>query len=303
MNHPNNKPRANYQVPDFISRQIKNGDYYFLDLKEDSGQQLSVVCGGLEYCSSDYHIERKRFPYYCIEYIATGNCSLTLDGKEHSLSAGSLFCYGPNTPHSIRNTGTTPLLKYFIDFTGPDAPKQLQGNLLSKNHAPNFSRQKWVSETFQSIQDCGKTTVRSGRVACAHLLRYLVARLEDCVQKEVEAECLTSSCISFKNIRTYIETNYAQITSPHQVAEACNISHQYLCRLFKKFTDETPTQMIMRLKLRRSMDLLEEGNLLVKQVAEKVGFDDQYYFSKCFKDFYGQSPRNYLNGTGVKLSA
>jgi len=52
--------------------------------------------------------------------------------------------------------------------------------------------------------------------------------------------------------------------------------------------------MLLRLKLNRSAVLLEQGRFLVKEIADLVGFEDQYYFSKRFKEFFGTSPQNYL---------
>ncbi len=61
--------------------------------------------------------------------------------------------------------------------------------------------------------------------------------------------------------------------------------------------------MLLRLKLTQSIHLLEQGNLLVKEVAEKVGFEDQYYFSKRFKEYFGVSPKNYLSNDNIQIPA
>jgi AraC-like DNA-binding protein len=43
----------------------------------------------------------------------------------------------------------------------------------------------------------------------------------------------------------------------------------------------------MRLKMNRATELLVDGGLLVKEVAEKLEFVDAFHFSRVFKRFYG----------------
>ena len=93
------------EPPPFISTQVKDGDYFFLNLNPSPHSELVVVAGGSEHCKSTYAIERKQFSYYGIEFIAQGSCRVTLEGKAHNLKAGAVFCYGPNTSHRIENTG------------------------------------------------------------------------------------------------------------------------------------------------------------------------------------------------------
>jgi len=296
-----NTPLATPEKPNFISPNIERGEYYVLDLDADNKQNLTVACGGLEQCSLEYKLERKRFRYYGIEYIVAGKCSLILDGKESELSAGSVFSYTPNCHHKIINTGDTPLVKYFIDFSANGRTNLLKSPIFQCLRAYKPESSNWVAHVFQDLQECGASNTSHAQNICGHLLSYLVARLE--VSEKSESQNTTPSFTTFESCRSYIESNYSNISSAHEVADMFHISHQYLCRLFKRFCDETPSQMLIRLKLTRSASLLEQGNLLVKEIAEKVGFEDQYYFSKRFKSYFGLSPRNYIKSSGHAMIA
>ncbi len=281
------------------TRHVKDGDYYFLS--PDESLDLYVACGGEENCSSDYTIENTEFRIYGIEYIVTGTCRLTIDGQVQELSPGSIFGYGPGVSYQLENTGRTPLVKRFIEFGGEQAAELIKNTLLEKREAVNLRREPWIKEAFQNLQDCGSVSTDNGQLVCGHLLRYLIARLGQ-VKTLDEASC-TPSYMAFETCKSYLENFYADISAAHEVADACNVSHPHLCRLFKRFSDETPTRMLLRLKLTRSVDLLERGNLLIKEIAEKVGFDDQYYFSKRFKEYFGVSPKHYLNSDSLRISA
>ena len=73
--------------------------HFFLNLEPQRRATFEIVCGGVEQVRPDYHIERDDFPFYGIELVASGEGELTLGGASHPLSAGSLFAYGPGTPH------------------------------------------------------------------------------------------------------------------------------------------------------------------------------------------------------------
>lgn len=283
--------------------QIEKGEYYCLTCESASNAPLVIVGGGREHCHSEYQLEGDSFPYFTLEYIASGTCQFERDGITQTLSTGSLYSYTPNSSVKIVNTGGVPLIKYFINFRGPQASEIVDNPILKGPSVKNLGHLQWVESVFLSLQESGVAGLGDCHSACSHLLQYLTARLEESCILRKDNHSTTPSLVSFENIRSYIEANYASITSPQEVAKSCNVSHQYLCRLFKRFTNETPTQMITRLKLLKSADLLKSRTLLVKQVAEKVGFDDQYYFSKCFKDFYGLSPRNYLKVDPARISA
>ena len=284
---------------DAKSRRVSDGNYFYL--KERPEEELSIACGGIEHCSIDYRSEQTEFRYYGIEYIVSGRGRLTIDGVEQELAPGSLFCYGPSNSYTIENVGPTPLVKRFIEFTGANVKELLSDTLLESSNAQNLRRETWIKDAFQNMQECGIDGDEHASEACNHLFRYFLTRLRKA--RTPQEGDMTPSYIAFETCKSYLENFYSEISAAHEVANACNISHPHLCRLFKRFSNETPTKMLLRLKLTRSLDLLEQGNLLVKEVAEKVGFEDQYYFSKRFKEFFGVSPKNYLGAEGIALSA
>jgi len=73
------KPADNQAT--FISQQVLEGQYYFLNLNPDFRRPVTVVCGGCEHCSPQYAIDRNDFQYYPIEYVSSGKGEITLQGK------------------------------------------------------------------------------------------------------------------------------------------------------------------------------------------------------------------------------
>ncbi len=279
------------ETPEFISRQVSESDYFFLDLNPARSSKFTVTCGGLEFCNENYRIDRKEFDYFGIEYIVSGSCSLVLDGKTYQLKAGSIFCYGPRTRHQIRNTGDVPLIKFFVDFTGTDVRKVIGVPFLSAPVAYQMPNLKSMHALFQQIQEVGK---QGGR-GCQAILRQLVELIALLTKfKAIDVNDFgVGSYVTYARCLSHIEQNYPEIKSVEQLAKSCHISSAHLSRIFRKFGGESPWQMVTRLKMNRAGELLIRDQLMVKEVAIQIGFEDAYHFSRVFKEYYGMSPRGF----------
>lgn len=77
------------------------------------------------------------------------------------------------------------------------------------------------------------------------------------------------------------------------------LNYDYVRKLFKKETGETPHGYLLRKRMELAANLLsgafknKYSNYTVAQVAEACGFSDPLYFSRVFKKFYGVAPSNY----------
>jgi len=72
---------------------------------------------------------------------------------------------------------------------------------------------------------------------------------------------------------------------------ACHPSH--LCKSFRRYYGETPTEFINRLRLRRAVCLLNAPGAKVAAVAAELGFDSLSHFHRVFKRHYGLTPAAY----------
>jgi len=75
-----------------------------------------------------------------------------------------------------------------------------------------------------------------------------------------------------------------------ELAEAMNMSRSSLLRNIKKQTQLSASQFIRKVRLEKSMELLNNTSLTVSEVSYQVGFGSTSYFIKCFREQYGHSP-------------
>lgn len=85
------------------------------------------------------------------------------------------------------------------------------------------------------------------------------------------------------------------LTKPdlEMLAKKAFISQTHLCRLFNDTFDMSPMQVLMLMRLKRAAMLLVRTNYPVKQIAHLTGFENQYHFSRVFKEAYQLNPTTY----------
>ncbi len=98
---------------------------------------------------------------------------------------------------------------------------------------------------------------------------------------------------SIKNALTYIDKHLTEKISAAKLANLCNLSYNYFCTYFVKLMGMTSTQYINEVRLHHAKDLLEHSLMKVTEVAELSGFSDYRYFSKLFKEKYGENPSRF----------
>jgi two-component system, response regulator YesN len=119
--------------------------------------------------------------------------------------------------------------------------------------------------------------------------------IEDLFQ---EAETLKlkkeSSNQLIQKIESFLKLNLSEPISLQRVCEMFNISQPYLSRQFRTYKNLSFNDYITNLRINEAKKLMtEQPNMLLKDIAEIVGYQDQHYFSRIFKIVTGISPSDY----------
>jgi DNA-binding response OmpR family regulator/signal transduction histidine kinase len=104
----------------------------------------------------------------------------------------------------------------------------------------------------------------------------------------------------YKKLQDTVETH---LSDPDFNVEALGrvlqMSQATLWRKINGLTGITPIVFIRTYRLKRAAQLLSSGAVSVSQVADKVGFSDRSYFSKCFKEQFNRLPSEFLPPGGA----
>ena len=274
--------------PTFFSADVSDTRRFYLDLTPSGDQPLAVVCGGVEHCTPNYAVRRTTFPYFSIEYVVGGGGTVDLKGHSHVLSPGRLFAYGPGVPHHITGDPANPLVKYFVDFAGSGALEWMRSCRLPPGRVLDVFPPYVLQPLFDELIENGLRVRRESAELCVKLLECLGLRITGSRAPVEGADTMAFS--KYEQCRRYIELHCLRLRTLKQIANECHVNNAYLCRLFRRYDDQSPYQHLLRLKMNFAAGRLQQSGALVKQVAEEAGFNDPYHFSRVFHSILGLSP-------------
>ena len=122
--------------------------------------------------------------------------------------------------------------------------------------------------------------------------RYGIQEDETGTHKDADAETKSANHIATE-ARAYISEHYMDNLSLSSVAEELGITGGYLSTLFTQNFDCGFVDYLNQIRIDRACVYLEQTYLKTYEIAYKVGFKDEKYFSKVFKKLTGVSPREY----------
>ncbi|HBE76728.1 MAG TPA: hypothetical protein DDW65_02940 [Firmicutes bacterium] len=97
-----------------------------------------------------------------------------------------------------------------------------------------------------------------------------------------------------QKIEEFLKSNLSEPISLQRVCDIFNISQPYLSRQFRTYKNLSFNEYLTNLRINEAKKLMaEQPNMLLKDIAEIVGYQDQYYFSRLFKMVTGVSPSDY----------
>lgn len=109
---------------------------------------------------------------------------------------------------------------------------------------------------------------------------------------------LTSKQRKIFEFETLIEKHYHAVKLPSFYAEKLNVSSNYLNKICKEETGATSGEIIRKRLNVEAQRLLFYTSLSVKEIADKLGFENVSYFITFFKKLNGQTPEQFRKNQG-----
>lgn len=91
----------------------------------------------------------------------------------------------------------------------------------------------------------------------------------------------------------HMKINIEKRLTTEEIAALVQYSPSHYTALFKKKTGLSPMDYFIKMKIHYACQLLSQSDLKIKEIAEKIGYDDPYYFSRLFKQIMNKSPKEY----------
>lgn len=242
---------------------------------------LYVSQSGHAKMSRPWTWETNNPPFSRLYYMLDGEASIIVDGKLTLLRKG--YVYLLPTGYTLKNVSRKHMEQLFFhvnmfDFAGFDilsTCKICEGTPV--DDIPELIRLYKSDDAIDILQLKQRITY-------------------DCIQFLKKSQCTISNKHYSENVRKTIDYVKQNLSSNLSVKEICKqllIPKTSLNQSFRKEIGKSVGEYIDDMVLEKSKTMLITSAASISEISDALGFCDQFYFSRKFKETYGETPSSY----------
>lgn len=253
----------------------------------------------------------KRLNYYTMVWIRKGKGKVKADFSEYDFSENQLLAFAPYQPFMLAaNEALWGIVVHFHpDFFCIHKHHQevaCNGVLFNNVYDPPIVNIDELSKsTFNHALEQIKTEIQNPALAQYELLvSYLkivlitASRIKKEQQSSVADFQEPEAPFLLQNLKNYIELHFKTKHSASDYASLLNITPRALTKIAKTHFNKTLTDLIAERIVIEAKRELYLTSKTVKEIAYELGYDDEHYFSRFFKNNADVSPQMYRETVG-----
>ncbi|MCZ8519588.1 MULTISPECIES: AraC family transcriptional regulator [Paenibacillus] len=226
-------------------------------------------------------------------------CYMTLDLQEkRRLSQEAVYIAAPGQTVAIHHEEGKKLNVFLIEFDVHQPGDSTPDFLLAGDIPVRYDLRliQYCEHLCECSQSGRSTEWLHGQSILYELLYWIMTHRPD-------NQGSLDSRASMERTKAYIDTNYGDSLNLEQLAQMAGISPKYYGSLFKKMFGKTAIDYLTEVRIRNAKRLMMQSDLRLRDVAFKVGYHDEFYFSRMFKREVGVSPTAYLKNRSHRIAA
>lgn len=257
---------------------------------KDQERPFYIEMAGITYPDPNYHIERERSYIHCFEYVIDGEGTVQVGNQTNYPQKGDLYILPKGQSHNYHSSSNNPFHKIWMNISGSLCDElihvyHLTGTLLIKQ-IDVYS----IFAEFLEVCENKDLTLDEIYMQCSLIFHKLLLKITEhlSISKTISAGDITAN-----ELKAYIDRNIYEALSIEMLANEANLSSSQVNRIFKKAFETTPYDYILSQKINTAKLLLRNTNLTIKEIAYKLNFADEHYFSNVFLKKVGIRPGKY----------
>lgn len=237
----------------------------------------------------------KDIPFLILVYVKCGNGKLTVNSHDYELAQNSLLILYPNTEFNLQTISTPfSLDAYFFDG-------QMLNYMLSRiisetrdkdNIFLRHDCSKYISQTIDNIKFILEDQKPNSDILIFKCFTDIISDFTFYEQIKLDYANLPKHV---KKLKYLLDQEYDQPHSLDSLEERIGINKYRLCHDFSDSMNISPIQYLNNVRIEQAKKLLEETELTVHEIGERVGIDNATHFINLFKKNCGMTPLQYRN--------
>lgn len=287
---------------------MKKTDKFYYDIPCDNTMGKDITVESLkDYMAENQDLVVNPHTHDCYEMIwfKEGGCTHIIDFKEYDVEQNMVFFLAPGQIHKIRNYNNQDavLVRFHMDFINDSNDKEalyIRYNTFNAsghdscctmdNNAVTAMAQ--IVDAIKEEQDCDKAGHAEALRALAKLLFIHVHR-NSTRKTTVFLEDKRPSHRLFHRFRNMLEKDFRTKHMVNEYATELEVSTKSLSNCIVECTGNAPLTVINDRILLEAKRLLAYSDMMTRDVAKNLNFEDPSYFSKFFKRETGFLPSSF----------
>ena len=237
----------------------------------------------------------KRRSGYHLHVILNGEGTLETDGRRFSLRAGQLFLVKPEEMTCYTASQERPWTYCWVSFDGKQAPYYMEqaGFLPGVNALPCYVDRDAFYDLTTLLLSRTELNLANDLRRQGLLSQFIALAVESNNRGHSGKQNEKYTADSYvDHALDFMEGNFDRIKVA-DVSAFIGIDRSYFSNIFRRRVGVSPQEYLLRLRMRKSAELLLATDNPVRVVAGRVGYDNALTFSKVFKSYFGVSPMHY----------
>lgn len=250
---------------------------------------------GYEKCNPLHAFGPTKRQNYLFHYIISGKGTFfdTVTQTAYKLSAGEGFLIPPHHTCSYEASQTDSWFYAWIECDGLKAKTLFEDaglgnkNLIYRTNIP--SEESIVKKELMTI-------IENYQENDTYLMGHLYLLLDAIIKESSSPKKKDKEETQLFYIReaiSYIKNNLDLDITIDDIARHCNLNRSYFSRFFKKHMTISPKQFLIQYRMKEALNLLRNPDNNLQDIAEKLGYSNQFNFSAAFKKTYHISPNEW----------
>lgn len=256
-------------------------------------QPLSCGCYPLAlgfYPEAAGHLMQRSQPEdHLLIYCRAGRGWLeTADGR-FEVGGGDLLLLPKGLAHRYGADAVRPWTLYWVHFDGSLAEDFLR--LLGPRRVRRIGVQPRLLADFEALLGLQRQGLNP--VPFIHAAHQLQALLSSLAVLPARANLKSGRVLDVDAVQAVMRSHLHGSLNLDELAAQFKLSRFHFAKTYRALTGHAPIQDFIQLKMAQACRLLDQGDAEVRQIAEQLGYDDPYYFSRLFRKVVGMAPSHY----------
>lgn len=264
--------------------------WLFPFLGEEQENPLFIPLAGREICSPHYRIYRKKAEESVLCYVWGGEGYLKMQGGVVKVSEGDVFLLLKGTEHSYSVNPEKPWKVSWFNITGDFFLDIVSAYHLHAGIFPKSSN-SLIGLFERGMKSCFDAQQAKKLSSIQMELNCLLLQIVQTISKEYPIAVSNEMAENVKRfIDEQLQNHPEQKMDLRNLAEKFSLSYRQCTRIFEKEYGLTPYEYYTSKKAKLSKQFVLNTTLPIKEISERLGFCDAYYFSAFFKKYFHVSP-------------